>query len=124
MVPLPEDGQRVRKARWGYPPALRGCTDGSPEGTRAAPINSHHDQAGPATGRRHRADSQRVGSGSAGRGSADFDAVDDDVAEVVVRGVVEGATTGDQPQFGIGYWAEHHGRGEVRLRVLTHPGDP
>src|SRR6476661_7620095 len=32
----------------------------------------------------------------AGRGSADFGAVDHDVAEVVARGVVERATTGDQ----------------------------
>src|SRR5690349_16274003 len=59
----------------------------------------------------------------AGRGSADFAAVDHDVAEVVMRGVVERATTGDQSQLGIGCWAEHHRRGEVRLGVLMHPGN-
>src|SRR5215475_977165 len=59
----------------------------------------------------------------AGPGSADFGAVDHDVAEVVARGVVERAATGDQSQFGIGRRAEYRGRGEVCLGVLVHPGD-
>ena len=40
MVPIPEDGQRVRKARWGYPPAPRGCTDVLRKAPRAAPITA------------------------------------------------------------------------------------
>src|SRR4029077_17574592 len=57
-------------------------------------------------------------------GSADFCAVDNDVAEVVVRGVVVRTTAGDQVQLGIGYRAVDGGRGEVRLRVLAHRSDP
>src|SRR2546421_4312509 len=53
-------------------------------------------------------------------GSADFRAVDHDVTEVVVGGVVERATTSDQVQLGVGHWAEHRGGGEVGLRILMH----
>src|SRR6185437_3162919 len=74
---------------------------------------------GPAAGSSLGSSAQR-----AGPGSADFRAVDNDVAEVIVRGVVVRATTGDQVQLGIGYRAVDGGRGEVRLRVLMHRGDP
>src|SRR5215472_5783295 len=58
------------------------------------------------------------------RDSADFRAVDHDVAEVAVRGMVERAATGDQAQLGVGYRAVDGGGGEVRLRVLMHRGYP
>src|SRR6201995_1026300 len=57
-------------------------------------------------------------------GSADFCAVDNDIAEVVVCGVVVRTTAGDQVQLGIRYRAVDGGRGEVRLRVLAHRSDP
>src|SRR5690242_5949547 len=97
------------------------------KGGAAAPPRTRQIRTGPRhwLGCSERAGQRRKSRARRARRSlVDFCAVDDHVVEVVVRGVVERATTGDQMQLGVGYRAEHRGGGEVGLRVLMHAGDP